>query len=469
LRTIRFFNHHVHSAYYLLAVVEGLLFVLSFYLGSELYFYLDNARSEDYVASVLPRAVIFSLTITAAMAAMGLYKPHLREGAIGILLRLMSAFLLTILAMSFIFYLMPNLYLWRGIFAHAVLMAFSIGMLTRWAFHTTVVQDEQLKSRVLVLGVGEKARKALQSLRRDKDRVGFRFVGFVPMGDEEVQIVNEPVVRPDAPLPDYTRRHRIDRVVVAMDNQRGALPIAELAQCRFNGVEVLDLASFFEREAGKIMLDFVHPSWLVFSDGFNTSTLSAVSKRLFDIVASFGLLMLTWPVMMAAALAIWLEDGIGSPVVYRQQRVGKHGEVFDLLKLRSMRINAEQDGKARWAALNDSRITRVGSIIRRLRIDELPQIINILAGDMSLVGPRPERPEFVEQLKAELPYYSVRHYIKPGIAGWAQLRYPYGASVEDAKQKLQYELYYVKNHNLFLDFMILLTTAEVVIFGEGVR
>jgi sugar transferase (PEP-CTERM system associated) len=471
LRTIQLFNHHIHSAYYWLVVVEGLLFALSFFLGSELYFFLDNARSQDHIAyaAVLQRSVIFALTTTASMAAMGLYKPHLREGANGILLRLMSAFLLTILAMSLIFYLLPDLYLWRGVFAHSVLMAFVIGLLTRWVFHALVVEEAQLKSRVLVLGAGERAAQALQYLRRDTDRLSFLFVGFVPMGEEEIRVVNEPVVRPEVALSEYVERHRIDRVVVALDNQRGTLPVDELAQCRFHGVEVVDLASFFEREAGKIMLNFVQPSWLVFSSGFNVSALSAFCKRLFDIGASFALLMLVWPVMLLAAVSIWIEDGFGAPIVYRQQRVGKNGRVFDLLKLRSMRVNAEKDGKARWADLNDSRITRVGKIIRRLRIDELPQIINILAGDMSLVGPRPERPEFVDQLAEQLPYYNVRHYIKPGIAGWAQLRYPYGASVEDARQKLQYELYYVKNHNLFLDFMILLTTAEVVVFGEGVR
>jgi sugar transferase (PEP-CTERM system associated) len=235
------------------------------------------------------------------------------------------------------------------------------------------------------------------------------------------------------------------------------------------GVEVIDAAGFFEREMGKIMLDFVTPGWFAFADGFNASTWSLASKRIFDIAASFLLLMVTWPIMLVTIIAIWLEDGFAAPVVYRQERVGKNGETFQVLKLRSMRVNAEKDGQAVWAAVNDSRITRVGSFIRRTRIDELPQIINILAGDMALVGPRPERPEFVTDLESKIPYYEARHQVKPGIAGWAQLRYPYGASDEDARQKLQFDLYYVKNNSLFLDFMILLTTVEVVLFGQGVR
>jgi exopolysaccharide biosynthesis polyprenyl glycosylphosphotransferase len=207
----------------------------------------------------------------------------------------------------------------------------------------------------------------------------------------------------------------------------------------------------------------------VYSSGFASGTGSRVVKRCFDLLTSFMLLMATWPIMLATVIAIWFEDGFRAPLVFRQTRVGLRGQEFQVLKFRSMTVGAESDGKARWATSNDSRITRVGHFIRKVRIDELPQIINVLAGDMAFIGPRPERPEFVRELAEQIPYYNVRHAVKPGITGWAQLCYPYGANVSDARQKLQYDLYYVKNHSLFLDFMILLTTVEVVLFGKGAR
>jgi len=468
VRTVNLFNHHVQVAYYFLAVLELLLFFLSFHLGAQLYFLQEQEDMSNHIASIVPRAVVFSVVSVASMAAMGLYKPQLREGSSGILLRLMSAFVITILGMSLVFYLLPNLHIWRGIFAQTLLVAFVICLLDRWLF-MRVVDNEQLKSRVLVMGAGQRAKTVLRNLRRASDRRSFVFVGFVPADAETVQIEDERVITLDKPLQQLVAEEEIDQIVVALDDRRKALPVDEMLQCRLAGVEVLEVATFFEREAGKIMLDFINPSWLIFSDGFNMGYWKTLSKRLSDVVTSLILLMLTWPLMLVTLIAIWIEDGISAPVVFRQRRVGLNGHEFDLLKLRSMRVDAEGDGKARWAATNDNRVTRVGAIIRRLRIDELPQILNVLYGDMSLVGPRPERPEFVSELAERIPYYESRHQIKPGIAGWAQLRYPYGASEEDAKQKLQYELYYVKNQSLFLDFMIILTTTEVVLFGEGVR
>lgn len=468
MRTVNLFNHHVQVAYYFLAVLELLLFFLSFHLGAQLYFLQEQEDMSNHIASIVPRAVVFSVVSVASMAAMGLYKPQLREGSSGILLRLMSAFVITILGMSLVFYLLPNLHIWRGIFAQTLLVAFVICLLDRWLF-MRVVDNEQLKSRVLVMGAGQRAKTVLRNLRRASDRRSFVFVGFVPADAETVQIEDERVITLDKPLQQLVAEEEIDQIVVALDDRRKALPVDEMLQCRLAGVEVLEVATFFEREAGKIMLDFINPSWLIFSDGFNMGYWKTLSKRLSDVVTSLILLMLTWPLMLVTLIAIWIEDGISAPVVFRQRRVGLNGHEFDLLKLRSMRVDAEGDGKARWAATNDNRVTRVGAIIRRLRIDELPQILNVLYGDMSLVGPRPERPEFVSELAERIPYYESRHQIKPGIAGWAQLRYPYGASEEDAKQKLQYELYYVKNQSLFLDFMIILTTTEVVLFGEGVR
>jgi sugar transferase (PEP-CTERM system associated) len=263
-------------------------------------------------------------------------------------------------------------------------------------------------------------------------------------------------------------RLKVREIIIAIQERRGGcFPIQDLLECKLNGVKVTDSAAFFEREQGKIRVNSLYPSWLIFGGGFDQSLLRTAIKRLFDVVASSILLIITLPVMIVTALCILLEDG--RPVLYRQERVGKGGKTFMVAKFRSMRNDAEKEGKPQWALTNDPRVTRVGRIIRKLRIDELPQIFNVLNGDMSFVGPRPERPYFVNQLISEVPYYNVRHSVIPGITGWAQVRYRYGASVEDAIEKLQYDLYYVKNHSLFLDVIILIETIEVVLLGKGGR
>ncbi len=239
--------------------------------------------------------------------------------------------------------------------------------------------------------------------------------------------------------------------------------------CRQIGVHITDLTTFFERESGMIKLDLAEPSWLVFSHGFDLSPLRKASKRTFDLLIASIVLLLAAPFMLLTALAIRLESGKGQPILYRQERVGARGRVFNLIKFRSMRTDAEKDGVARWATKGDDRVTRVGRIIRRTRLDELPQLWNVLRGDMSVIGPRPERPQFVEQLAEKIRYYNLRHCVKPGLAGWAQLRYPYGASEADAREKLKYDLFYVKNHAMLFDLMILIQTVEVVLFGRGVR
>jgi sugar transferase (PEP-CTERM system associated) len=235
------------------------------------------------------------------------------------------------------------------------------------------------------------------------------------------------------------------------------------------GVQVSDVVDFFEREAGKVLIGQVQPSWFTFTANFRSGKLNGLAKRLFDVTMSFLLLMVAWPFMLLTVLAIWMEDGFGAPILYRQRRVGLNGRIYDVIKFRSMSVSAESDGQARWATANDSRVTRVGAFIRKTRIDELPQILNVMAGDMAFVGPRPERPEFVRELREKIPYYEKRHCVKPGITGWAQMNYPYGASERDTFNKLEFDLYYVRHQSLFLDFLVLLQTAEVVLFGKGAR
>jgi sugar transferase (PEP-CTERM system associated) len=239
-----------------------------------------------------------------------------------------------------------------------------------------------------------------------------------------------------------------------------------LLRCRLSGIGVIDLIHFLERETGKVDVRLLNPSHIIFASGFTRNALRRFNVRALDIVGSLGLLLVAWPIFVVAAIAIYLEDR--GPVLYRQARVGLEGRVFNLIKFRSMRVDAER-GRAQWATREDTRVTRVGRIMRKYRIDELPQIFNVLRGHMSIVGPRPERPEFVADLELKIPYYRERHYTKPGLTGWAQLCYQYGSSEDDAIEKLQYDLYYLKNHSLLFDLAILVQTAEVVLWQKGAR
>jgi len=400
--------------------------------------------------------------------AMGLYQPRMREGTSGIVLRTAGAFTLVLLTMAVVFYLIPDLYLWRGIFIYTAVVAFIFSLTSRLIF-SQISDVEQLKDKILIYGAGNAANTIVRTMRRKSDRQGFSIVGFVAADGEETEVPDDQIITLPVPLSQFVAEKNIQQIVIALDDKRAVTPVDELIECRMNGVEIVDLVYFFQVQAGKILVDFITPSWLIYAEGFRSGTASKFRKRCFDIATSFLLLMATWPIMLLTVFAIWLEDGITAPIVFRQNRVGLHGKIFQVLKFRSMSVDAEGDGKARWATKNDSRITAVGRFIRKVRIDELPQIINVLAGEMAFTGPRPERPEFVKDLAEKIPFYNVRHSVKPGITGWAQLCYPYGADESDAKQKLQFDLYYVKNHSLFLDFMILLTTVEVILFGKGAR
>jgi sugar transferase (PEP-CTERM system associated) len=273
----------------------------------------------------------------------------------------------------------------------------------------------------------------------------------------------------DSSITDLALTWHADEIVVALDDRRGNLPVRDLLDARLAGIDVLDLSEFLERETGKIRVDLLKPGWLVFSPGFRTGRFRSFAKRVLDVLASLSLIVLTTPLILVVAIAIKLEDGLAAPLLYLQTRVGRGGRPFRVMKFRSMSADAEADGKARWATVNDKRVTAIGRIMRQYRIDEIPQLFNILRGEMSLVGPRPERPEFVEELQQTIPFYSVRHTVKPGLTGWAQLKYTYGATEEDALEKLQYELYYLKNHSLVLDLLIILQTVEVVLWGKGAR
>lgn len=466
--TVRLFNHHINVGYYWLALIDLLLFGGAIYAGAALYFLSFTGGLSGQIDNLPLQAVIFAVVTTLAMFSMGLYEPKLREGVNGILLRTAGAFGLMTVAMSLIFYVMPNLHIWRGNFALAAAIAL-VAALTNRLLWTRFIDLEQFKRRVLILGTGETAATISDKMRRKADRRGFRIVGYVHQVGEESLIEGESTLALDCPLSEYARRNDIDEVIVALEDRRENLPQDDLLRCRSMGIRVLDIVDFFEQEAGKVLIRHAHPTWFTFSKGFQRGDATNIAKRLFDVSMSFMLLMVAWPFMLLAVLAIWLEDGVGAPILYKQRRVGLNGRIFEVIKFRSMTVNAEGDGKARWATANDARVTRVGKFIRKTRIDELPQIINVMAGDMAFVGPRPERPEFVRELNETVPFYEKRHCVKPGITGWAQMNYPYGASLDDTFNKLEFDLYYVKNQSLFLDFLVLLQTAEVILFGKGAR
>jgi sugar transferase (PEP-CTERM system associated) len=383
-----------------------------------------------------------------------------------VLVRLLMAVALAHILLTLIFYVAPSLYLGRGL----IVLTGAFGLvglgLTRYVFFR-LVDEDFFKRRVLVWGAGRRAAQIAKRLRRRTDQRGFRIVQYIETPGDAPAV---PMARPVQSPYDLVRlalRHRVEEIVVAMDDRRAGFPTAELLECRLRGIEVTDLLTFLERESGRVSVELMHPSWLIFSQGFRCDFLRLTSKRCFDIGVSLAILLVTLPIALLTAALVFLEDR--GPIFYRQERVGQNGRRFAMFKFRSMRVGAEGAGQAVWAAHNDARVTRVGSVIRKLRIDELPQVVNVLIGHMSFVGPRPERPVFVEKLGQAIPFYPERHFVKPGITGWAQVRYSYGASERDAREKLEYDLYYVKHHTLAFDLMVLLLTVEIVLFRIGSR
>ena len=464
---LRIFRHYIPHHFLILLGAEIMVLMASIYVGVAIRFWGADDAMMASALPLLPKVIVFTLVMVVAMTATGLYKNTFREGLEGMLLRLGLSMLLGLVSMIVVFYIFPTLFLGRGAFAIAFLFAVVCIIFGRVLFFRFAGTD-LLARRVLVLGAGKGADQFSQ-LRRKVDQLGFQVVGYVKMpGDSDV-VSEDLIVTLEEPLLEYVEENDIHEIVVALEDRRKSLLVDDLLDCKMSGIDVVDVLTFFERQTGKIRLDLLKPSWLIFSDGFRHGFLRPFLKRSFDVMASLFILSLAWPFIVGAAFGIWLESGFKGPIFYRQVRVGQNWRLFQVLKFRSMRVDAEKDGVARWAQKNDSRITRVGKFLRRTRIDELPQILNVLKGDMSFVGPRPERPEFVEQLAETIPYYAERHRVKPGITGWAQVRYPYGASEQDALEKLQYDLYYVKNYSLFLDLLILFQTAEVVLWGEGVH
>ncbi|MFM9829043.1 MAG: TIGR03013 family XrtA/PEP-CTERM system glycosyltransferase [Sphingomonas sp.] len=461
---IRLFKHYVPNAVLLLGLMDIAMLIAAAEAGWVLRATQIGMLVEPIYMRV-PQLLTFAGSLELAMVAVGVYGPDSLQSLRFATARLIVAVALGIIFQSVVFFLVPGFTFWRSNLFYAMIFAI-FGLIGLRILLGTTLGSQAFKRRIVVLGAGHRAQR-LKTLAQVPGSA-FAVVGYVSMSEAN-RVIPEAIAR-DAiyNLADHVVLLNASEVVLALEERRNALPLKDLLRIKTTGVHVNEISTFLERETGRVDLDSVNPSWLIFSDGFSSGRmLSGVFKRLFDIIASLALIVLTLPVVVVTAIAIKLESK--GPVFYRQRRVGLYNVGFDIVKLRSMRQDAEVAGKAVWAEKDDPRITRVGRIIRKTRIDELPQAWTVLKGEMSFVGPRPERPQFVDDLEQQLPYYAERHMVKPGITGWAQINYPYGASIEDARQKLEYDLFYAKNYSPFLDLLILLQTVRVVLFPAGAR
>ncbi|MGD9615219.1 MAG: TIGR03013 family XrtA/PEP-CTERM system glycosyltransferase [Alphaproteobacteria bacterium] len=465
---LRVFRHFIPASVLLLALCEATLifFVWNFSLFSGI-----GAVPDSRTATSEP-ALVLALLAVCVMALSGLYHNKAFADFRIMAIQIAIAFVaLLVIISAYELYIQDsfdNLASSAWSFAKTAVLTWLVCVLVTRITFSRIADLDLLKRRVVVLGAGEKAARIAGLAAAGANRY-FVPVAYLDCGGESRVATAARIgpcdKEPDA-LVDCARRLAATEIVVATDDG-DALPVAELLRCRAAGIRVSNYMDFVERQTKTVDPDALQPSWLIFSDGFRDSALAQLSKRCFDLVFALALLLFALPLMLLTALAIVLDSK--GPIFYRQERVGLNGQSFLVIKFRSMRTDAEKDGAPQWAAQRDVRVTRVGALIRKLRIDELPQLLNVLRGEMSLVGPRPERPCFVEEFTREIPFYTERHCVKPGITGWAQVNYPYAASPEDARNKLAYDLYYVKNRGLFLDLIVVFHTVRVILFADGAR
>ncbi len=461
---IRVFKHYVPYGVLLLGAVDIVLLVCAADLSWMLRAW-QIGMGFTAITSRLGPLLTFAAAVEIALVAVGVYGLDALQSVRFAAVRLMVGVALGMILVSVLSFLLPGLTLWRSHALYAALIAPTMLTLARLALGR-LLGSEAFKRRVLVLGAGPRAAR-IRALA-ERPGAGFAVCGFVGMNDGDDAVPGAANRSAIESLADHVVALKASEVVLALQERRNALPLDDLLRVRTTGVHVYELSTFLERETGRVDLATASHSWLIFSDGFASGRfLSAIAKRCFDVTASLILLILSAPLILLTAIAVKLESR--GPAFYRQKRVGLYGQEFDVIKLRSMREDAEVAGQAVWAQENDPRVTRIGRLIRKLRIDELPQVWVVLAGRMSFVGPRPERQQFVTDLTAQLPFYAERHMVKPGITGWAQINYPYGASLEDAHNKLEYDLYYAKNYTPFLDLLILLQTLRVLLWPSGAR
>ncbi|MEW6001495.1 MAG: TIGR03013 family XrtA/PEP-CTERM system glycosyltransferase [Nitrospirota bacterium] len=410
--------------------------------------------------------VIFGLVLLFVSFLFELYDREKNLGKKEVLVRVFIEIIISSSILSSLYYAFPVIKLGRGILLLSVLSFALFQFLWHVSFRAYLMLPGSAR-KVLILGTGPLAQKIGEIVKSTNH--SYTLTGYVNLPSESVCVPMDCILvnGKDNNLVDTARKERADKIVVSLSERRGVFPLEEVMNCKFNGIEVVDAPSFYEEVTGKLFVEGITPSWFIFSDGFRLTRLRHFSKRIIDIFLSSVGLIIILPLFPLIALIIKI-DSVG-PILLRQLRIGKEGNKFILYKFRTMYDNAENETGVIWAQKKDPRVTRFGKFLRKTRFDEFPQFYNVLKGDMSIVGPRPERPEFVEKLKKLVPYYSERHVVKPGITGWAQIRYSYGSSVKDAREKLRYDLYYIKNISLLLDFMIIMETIKVMLFGRGAR
>lgn len=440
----------------LLVIGDVLISAVAVYTGSML-------RYHTFEVDLLKLSIFMSVTVFVSYLA-ELYNLEKRISKIELILRVILALIGSFIALTAVFYLLHIKLFYRGMFV-AALVLFGLFQFLWHLGYRSIMNSSHLACKVLVLGTGHLAKKIGDLITLNNHQ--HALCGYINLTNEAVAVPAEEIVENGVSLHKVVKKVKADKVVISLTERRGAFPLQDVLNCKFRGVEVVDAPSFYEALTGKLMLENINPSWFIFSDGFKLNSSIRFYKRTFDIIGSLIGLALTLPFLPLMALLIKMDSR--GPVFFKQVRVGALDKNFNLYKLRTMRQDAELTTGAVWAQKNDSRVTRLGKFLRNTRIDELPQFYNVLRGDMSFVGPRPERPQFVGKLKASIPYYSERHFVKPGITGWAQVRYPYGASEKDALEKLRYDLYYIKNMSVFLEMTIALETVKVMLFGRGAR
>ncbi|MBN2654288.1 MAG: TIGR03013 family PEP-CTERM/XrtA system glycosyltransferase [Nitrospirae bacterium] len=422
-------------------------------LGSEM------GRDLEYIQLVPFVGIICLASFMFELYNMERYKPirfHLFDVGMSILL--------SFLLLSTFYYLFPYLMIKQDLFISSLAM---FGLLQA-GFHCaylTATKSLRLTRRVLVLGTGALALKVSEAIS-ESDRT-HKLVGFIKMSDKTTKVAEDMVLGTSKEIMNVVDREKIQRIVVAITERRGIFPVQEILKCKFNGVNITEAPNFYEEMTGKLLIENINPSWFIFCHSMQLSELRLMIKRITDIFVSIIAAAVFLPLVPFIALAVKLDSK--GDIFFRQKRVGNYGRVFTLYKFRTMRQDAEKGTGAVWAKEGDSRVTRIGRFLRKSRLDEIPQIYNILKGEMSIIGPRPERPEFIEGLSKVISFYTERHSVKPGLTGWAQVRYPYGASVEDAIEKLRYDLYYIKNLSIMFDLGIILETIKVMLFGKGAR
>lgn len=463
---LRVFRHYLPTGLLWGALSEGLLLLLALPVSALLLWIPMFGREVNPPAGfILPQGSgVFALTMLCGMMVTGCYQRDVRDPAPQLALRIALGICVGLV----IFALVQRWVLRASPPAAGVALATTLSLIGIASNRLLCASANArlFSRRVLVLGAGARAQR-IESLRRASDRNGVQLVAFIRHGETQARVNPARLVLPSASLATLARRFGASEVVVALDDRRVGFPEQELLDCKMQGIRVTEDIAFLERQRGCVLLEGLGAGDLIFADGYTQAVRGGRMKRAMDVFVAACLILLAAPLMLLVALAIMIESG--APVVYVQERVGQDGRVFRLYKFRSMRHDAEANGEAVWAQQGDRRVTRLGRFLRQTRLDELPQLFNVLIGDMSLVGPRPERPAFVANLEREIPFYALRHRVKPGITGWAQICFPYGASTADAREKLQYDLYYLKNYSLLLDLMILCQTAQVILWGKGAR